>query len=60
MDTKEQKPSSSPPEKKEDGMEKYAVECGCPHGKPPPEAEMTKLADGSQQCPKCGRNYKSA
>lgn len=39
-------------------MEKFGVSCGCKTGTPDPNA-MTKLADGSRQCPQCGAKYAS-
>lgn len=38
-------------------MTKYAVACKCAEGKRPTEAELTKLADGTRQCPHCGRRH---
>lgn len=35
-------------------MTKYAVECKCAEGKPPPKENMEKLAD-AYKCLACGR-----
>ncbi len=51
------KPEKQPEPQDEEGMIKYAVSCKCAHGGRPKDEEMIKLADGSFECPDCGRKH---
>ena len=57
MSTGKERKKSAQKDDDSEEMTKYAVACKCAEGHRPHNAEMTKLADGTHQCPHCGRRH---
>ena len=57
MSTNKESEKSAEKQAESEEMTKYAVACKCAQGQRPHQSELTKLADGTNQCPHCGRRH---